>query len=52
MRLADIGDVKTIERRQYLFVEGQLSRVWRGAFDQLPGRRGIHVYPQGMLGSR
>jgi hypothetical protein len=51
MRLADRWNEETIERRQYLFVEGQLSRVWRRAFDRLPVRRGIRVYPQGMLGS-
>jgi hypothetical protein len=35
MRLADKGNEETIERRQYLFVEGQLSRGWRRAFDRI-----------------
>jgi hypothetical protein len=33
-------------------MKGRLSRVWRRAFNRLPGRRGIYVYSQGMLGSQ
>jgi hypothetical protein len=33
-------------------MEGQLSRVWRRVFNQLPGRCSIRVYSQGMLGSQ